>query len=113
LPVLIANRDRKTVDFKFGDIGETRTDFFFDPLVEIPNLGLVIDVGKRHHRNSVLDFDEFLLDLTADPAGRRIRGDQFGMVFFQSDQFVHQFVEFLVGDAGIVEDIVFVIIFIQ
>jgi hypothetical protein len=51
--------------------------------------------------------------LAADPLRRRVRGDQLGVLGFQSPQLVDQRVVLVVADLRIVEDVVAVAVMIE
>ena len=48
-----------------------------------------------------------------DPLGRRIAGHQFRVPLFQRHQFVEQGIVFGIGDLGIVQDVVAVIVVVN
>ena len=75
-------------------------------LVEGAQLLLGVGVVEAEHRHLVLDGRKAVGDAAADALGRRIGGDELGMVGLERFEFVQQAVERLVRDLGRGVDVV-------
>ena len=109
--VLVGERDAQAVDLQLGDVGDRRRRRApaapsRDALVEGAQLLLVVRVVEAEHRHEVLDRREALDRPPADALRRRIGGDEIRMLRLEPLELVQQPIELLVGDLGIVVDVV-------
>ncbi len=124
-PSFVGERDAEPVDLQLGDIrdGDIRRRILrrcrrtrgrlvrraqpsLHPLVERPQLVLVVRVVEAEHRHDVLDILEPFDGTAAHTLCRRVAGDELGMFRFDALELVKEPIELLVGDLGIVVDVV-------
>ena len=77
-----------------------------DPLVERPQLRLVIHVVQAEHRRHVLDRRKALDGTARDALRRGVKRYELGVVLLEPLELVQQLVELLIGDLGVVVDVV-------
>ena len=108
--VLVGQRDAQAVDLQLGDVrrpaASPSAGALAHALVERPQLLLVVGVVEAEHRREVFDGREALDRAAGDALRRRIGGDELGMLRLEPLELVQQAVELLVGDLGIVVDVV-------
>ena len=107
--LLIGERDAQAVDLELGDVRHgclAEPAGLPDPLVERTKLAFVVRVVEAEHRRHVLDRLEALHRTAGDALGRRVGGNQVRMVGFDLLELVEEPIEFLVGDFGVVVDVV-------
>ena len=75
-------------------------------LVERPQLVFVVRVVEAEHRHHVLDRLEALDGTPSYTLCRRVAGDELGMFRLEALELVQEAIELLVGDLGIVVDVV-------
>ena len=69
-----------------------------------------VGIIEREHGRGVSDFQKAFARFSAHALSRRIRCYQIGMLSLQLDQLVHQLIEFWVGNLGIIEYVIAVLV---
>ncbi len=106
--VAIVRRHGQPVQLQFGDVIDVS-----DPVQKIPQLAFVERIVEAEHLGRVRHFDETFARLAADALSRGVRSDQLRMRLFQRGQLAHQLVVLGVSDAGLIEDVVQVLVMAQ
>ena len=106
--VLVGERDAQAVNLQLGDVGDRRLEpgAFAHALVERAQLLLVVGVVEAEHRRDVLDRLETFDRAAADALCRRVGRDEIRVLRFEPLELVQQRIELLVGDLGVVVDVV-------
>ena len=118
-PVLVHQRDRQAVDLRLGLVLDSRVlhPLLLQQVVHacLPRtqLVLVARVGERQHRLEVRHLLELRERLGADALRRRIGREELGMLRLEVPQLVDQLVVLGVGDLGVVEDVVAVVVVVE
>ena len=83
-PVLVAQRDGEAVYLPLGDVARRLVVAEQPPHagVPLPQILHLAGVREGEHRDGVPDLLEALHGLAANPLGRRVRRDEFGMLAF-------------------------------
>ena len=108
-PVDVGQRDAQAVDLQLGDVGHggvAHARALPDALVEGAQLVLVVGVVEAEHRRQVLDGREAFDRPSRDALRRRIGRDEIRMLGLEPLELVQQAVELLVGNLGVVVDVV-------
>ena len=90
---LVGQRDAEAVDLQLGDVGHRRVAkarAFAHALVEGAQLVLVVGVVETEHRADVLDGGETLGRRAGDALGRRVRGDEVGVLGLEPLELVQE-----------------------
>src|SRR5699024_1638081 len=114
LSIDVGKSDRETVDFRLGDElevgGTSETPDAVRPRLE---LLFVEDVAQREQGPRMPDFAEGRWRIAADALARGFLGDQLGMFFLDTAEFVEGSIIFGVGDAGRIEHVVLVGVLVE
>ena len=106
--VLIDQLDRETVELDLGDVLNVglAMEETLDSAVELAHLLSVHRVGERHHHPAMHNDGEFFARLGADALGGRVAREQLRMRGLERLEPAHQGVILSVGQLGIVEDVI-------
>ena len=107
--VLVGQGDAQAVDLQLGDVRDRRVaqpGALSHALVEGAQLLLVVGVVEAEHRRQVLDRGEALGRAARHPLGRRVGRDEIRVLRLERLELVQQAVELLVGNLGVVLDVV-------
>ena len=106
--VFIDQLDRETVELDLGDVLDfgLAVEKALDAIVELAHLLGIHRVGERHHHPAMDDDGEFFARTGADALGGGIRREEFGMLALERFEPAHQGVVLGVGQLGIVEDVI-------
>ena len=107
--LLVGERDAEAVDLQLGDVldgvgAERVAQTALHAIVERPQVLFRVRVVEAEHRLEVHRVLEPGRHASAHALRRRLRRDQFGMSGFERAQLVHQRVVLAVGDLGLVQD---------
>ncbi len=112
--VFVEQADRQTIELRLGGVFHLLyLQAFADPAIEIGQLFVIKGIVQGQHGQRMLHRAKGLDGFGADPLGRGIRGDGIGMTLLQFLQFAQQAVVFGVGDLGVVEDVIAVVMVMQ
>jgi hypothetical protein len=101
---LVAQGHGEAVQLEFADAGDFLVPAeFVDAALPVAQFLRGVGVVQREHGGGVRQLDEALARRAAHALGRRVGGDQAGMLGLQALQLLHQAVEVGVGDLGGVE----------
>ena len=84
-----------------------------DSIVPLAHVLFAIGVGQRQHGIAMLHLPEASLEVAAHTLGRRVGIVELRMACLQVLQLVHQEVEILVANCGLVEHVVAVVVLVQ
>jgi hypothetical protein len=118
-PVAVQQRDRQPVDLRLGHELEARVldplarEVVAHPLDPGAQLLLAARVGQREHRLLVRDLGQVGDGLAARSLRGRVGREQLGVLGLDRAQLVEQRVVLVVGDLGVVEDVVAVAVVAQ
>jgi hypothetical protein len=109
-PLVVAEGDGQAVDLQLADELGVRGDLLGQPVR--PSLELFGSEGvvEAHHRHSMGHRGEEHRRRSADRRGRRTRDHQVGVIGFDRCELADQGVVFDVGDLGVVEPVVAVVV---
>ena len=111
LAILVVQGQRHAVELQFADVVNVLAAAeFVHAALPVAQFVLAVGVVERQHGRRVRRFDESLARLAADALRGGVGRDQFGMFGFELLQLDHELVEFGVGDFGIVENVVAVLV---
>ena len=82
-------------------------------LIPVAHILLVIGVGQRQHGITVLHLPELCLQVTTHTLGRRVGVGHLWVARLQVLQLVHQLIEVVVTDAGLVLHVIPVVMLMQ
>lgn len=115
--VFVTQVDRKAIELQFSGILDRRiglgqSQFLAHPRIESQRTArFSIGFGAdRQHRHHMPHFGEGVERRAADPPGRRVGRNEFGVFGFERLQFAKQPVVFRVGNRRLIEDVVSVIV---
>ncbi len=102
---------RQAVDLRLGHVVDgALADLPEDPLLELAQLFFVVRVVEAQHRHAVLPRGKRLRGLLADALGGAVRRDEVGELRLQVAQLAFEPVVLRVGDLGLVEHVVEVLV---
>lgn len=101
--IFVAQADGDAVDFGLEHVLDRGgfAEELVDAGVEGFDFGFIVSVVDAHHGDGMLDGDEAVDGLAADPLGRGIGRLELGVGGFEVDELPHEAVEFLVADLGL------------
>ena len=110
--VLVMQADRKAIELGFADVfnGVFGVQAVADPAIEVPQFVFAESVVQRQHRQPVGHFGEAGVAGAAYPAGGRVVRGQLRMFPLQLLELPEQPVVFRIGDSGLVQNVVVVIV---
>ena len=101
----------EAVELEFGDILEWLiAEEVADALIEGAEFSFVEGVIEAQHGGGMGEFDEAFAGGAADALGGGVEGDERGVGLFEGLEFAHAGVVFGVGDLGLVEDVIEVLV---
>ena len=108
---LVAERDRDAVDLRLHGVVD---DLLAQPLpdagIELSQLLEGIGVVEAQHRRGVTDRGEAGQEALGNPRGRRIGVGELRMFLLELLELAHRRVELLVGDLGLAQDVIEVVV---
>ncbi len=111
LAVAVDDGDAQAVDLQLGRVGDGPAgQELADAVFELADLVLGVPVLDAQHRGPVADGRETFDGLLADPLGGRLGRHQAGETGFEVAEIADETVELLVGDLGVVVDVVFALV---
>jgi len=101
----------EAVEFEFGYVLEGLiAEEVADALIEGAEFGFVEGVVEAEHGGGMAELDEAFAGGAADALGGRVRGDERGVGLFEGLEFAHEDVVFGVGELGLIEDVIEVLV---
>ena len=111
-PVLVGERDGRTVELQFADVIRF-AGLALDAGDEVVELLQGVGIPERKHRIAVPHGFELRREVAAHAPRGRCVVVPFGMVSLQRLKFVHQRVEFLIADFGCILDVIIIIVTVE
>ena len=110
-PSAIDKRQRHAVELQLAHIFDVAAPAeFVNAALPVAQFFFAVSVIEREHGRGMLRLHEAFARLAANALRRRIRRDQLRMLRLDPLQLVHQRVEFGVGDSGVVEHVIEVLV---
>ncbi len=114
LSVLVVETDAEAIELQLAADLERRThQSVAHPLPEVGHLLAVVRIAQAEHRSGVEHRLELVVQVAAHALRRTVRVEELGMPGLEVLQFVHQEVEFLVGNDRSILHIVAVVMSVQ
>ena len=109
--VLVTQADGEAVDLGLRGVSDLlHVETFADAPVEVDDVLVAEGVVERQHRHGVHDLGELARDGAAHPLGGRIRRHEIRVGALEFAQLAEERVVARVGDLGIVEDVIAVVV---